>query len=214
MGIVFCVSIGAHRLSPRCPEQSPHSTAPFDILLPSHFFGRYATVHFFHGRTAALVRAYWRYDFHCVPRPAARLVDRTKNSSWSVLALDPLVDFFLGSGESEMLGPGFMCLSGRSPRSFLRLWVLRVFSACVVSGPSSPKVVPRTAGVKGPAHFGRRPKNRSSNLEGTVPSTGTGPSSNSQRPPRGRATGWDSETICFRPPLWSSLQAGAHGWNG
>ena len=28
----------------------------------------------------------------------------------------------------------------------------------------------------------------------------------------GRATGWDSETICLRPPLWSSHQAWAHEW--
>ena len=28
MGIVFCISNCAHRLPPRCPGQSPHSTAP------------------------------------------------------------------------------------------------------------------------------------------------------------------------------------------
>ena len=85
------------------------------------------------------------------------------------------------------------------------------FSACPVSGPSSPKVVPRTAGFTGPAHSAVPRTGRAiSRALSQVPVQGRDPTLKDHR--CGRATGWDSETIYLRPLLWSSHQAGAHEW--
>ena len=119
MGIVFCITNGAHRLPPRCPEQSHQSTAPlFRFCAPFAFLREVCCgtfdmdVQLWYGRIGVTTS----FAAYLVLLHVWRLQVRT--AVGLALALDPLGDLFLGSGESRCWVRGsFVCLMGKTSRA-------------------------------------------------------------------------------------------------